>query len=1173
MNTSQRETVHSTCSYCGVGCGVTVTRDRLGRLAVEGDEAHPVSRGMLCSKGRTLHHAVQQQDDRLRHPQMRLSRAHPLEQVSWDRALERTAAVFQSLIKRFGSESVGFYVSGQCLTEEYYIANKLMKGFIGCNNIDTNSRLCMSSAVVGYKLALGDDACPIGYEDIELGDCYLIAGANPAWCHPILFRRLEQHKERNPDIKVIVVDPRRTPSCAFADLHLQLLPGTDVALFNAIARELYDQGHWDEEFIASHCNGIEALQRAVFQTTVGEAAEICHVSEEDIRHAAHLIGTSGAFQSWWAMGLNQSVRGVDKNLSLLNLSLLTGQIGRPGAGPFSLTGQPNAMGGREVGGLANLLAAHRDLADPAERSYVQAFWKSGPIASQPGLTATEMFDALERGDMKAIWVICTNPAVSLPNLERVERALRAARFVVVQDISSLSDTVAYADVVLPAAGWLEKQGTMTNSERRVSYLPKLVDAPGEALPDVEILCRFAAKMGWSEHFEYAEEGAIFDEHCALTRGTSIDMSGMSYARLQSEGSLQWPCPAPEHPGTPRLFEDRRFFTADERATLHGVAYDDASEPLSKDYPLILTTGRIRDQWHTMTRTGKVAKLRQHLDTPYVEIHPEDGAEHDLSTGDTVTIYNDRGAVHARAEITDTVKRGVVFLPMHWGKSLQKGDARANLLTGTLVDPRSKEPDFKFSAVALCRVKSAARRVLVVGGGTAALAFAQAYRARNAEDEIVVFGKEPYGFYNRILLPDLIGGECTWPSMQTASPESLADGRITFHSGVPVTVIHRKGRYVVDEQGTHHPYDKLVLATGSEALRPPEYPSGMAGVFTLRTRGDAEAIMHHTGTGSRCIVVGGGLLGLELVAALQQSGAPCRLIHRSSQLMGRQLDTLSSQMLADELMDRGIALHLNDAITTIHGTERIEGVRTRSGQYLPCDALFFATGTTPNIDLARTTGLQCRRGVVVDERMQTSDPDIFAIGEIAEYQHQCHGTTPAAQEQAAVAAAQLAGDTWRRYGGTIPFNVLKLRGLSLCTMGQLSFDAGAAGVEEVVLLDRAEGLYQKCVVYRNRLAGAVLFGDTSPMATMKELIESGVELDESRRTLLRGSGPARPPLEGRLVCSCNQVGEGNIRQAMAEGCDSLADLCQQTGAGTGCGSCKPEVAAMLEENQALAPSAG
>lgn len=1160
------KSVKSTCSYCGVGCGVEVTRDSLGRLAVTGDASHPSSLGMLCSKGRTLHHTVQNQHDRLRHPQMRRSRAHPLEQVDWDTALDRAANVFTALIARYGKESVGLYVSGQCLTEEYYIANKLVKGFLGSNNIDTNSRLCMSSAVVGYKKALGDDACPITYDDIELGDCFLIAGANPAWCHPILFRRLEARKEAHPDTKIIVVDPRRTQTCAIADLHLQIQPGTDVAVFNAIARELHDRGYWDHDFIEKHCSGLEEIRAAIFSQSTDEVARLARIDAADIRKAARLIGSSRAFQSWWAMGLNQSSNGVDKNLALLNLSLLTGQIGKPGAGPFSLTGQPNAMGGREVGGLSNLLAAHRDLADPAERDFVAKFWNSSPIAAKPGLTATEMLAALESGAMKAIWIICTNPAVSLPNLAQVERGLKKARFVVVQDISNLSDTVSYADIVLPAAGWLEKQGTMTNSERRVTYLPKLVDPPGEALPDVEILCRFGQKMGWRDAFTYDGEAAIFDEHCRLTKGTNIDMSGMSHARLKESGSLQWPCPSEDHPGTPRLFQDRRFFTPDGRAALHGVPYAHGAEHTSRKYPLVLTTGRIRDQWHTMTRTGKVSKLRQHLDTPYVEIHPDDAERHHIKAGDTVTIYNDRGAVRARATVTDAIKAGTVFLPMHWGKALRHGEGRANLVTSPRVDPVSKEPDFKFAAVALSKTHAAKRRILVVGGGTAALAFAREYRKRNQDDEIHIFGQEPHGFYNRILLPDLVGGECSWESMQTASQDRLARDGIQFHGGVTIKSLYLDAHEITDQSGTRHPYDKLVLATGSSPAMPAEAPRDLRGVFTLRTRDHANAVMSHVKPGSRCVVIGGGLLGLELVAALHQRGAECHLIHRSSRLMGRQLDGTAAQLLAEELLERGISLHMEEALASVHGDDTVLGIRTRNGRYIPCDALFFATGTVPNIQLAKQAGLPCGHGVRVDDTMTTVDPDVLAIGEIAEHRHRCYGTTPAAQAQATVAAAQLAGDTWTRYEGNIPFNVLKLKGLSLCSMGEVIVDAKDPKVEEITLLDRAERYYQKCIVCNNRLVGAILFGDMALMPTLKSLVESRIELDEQRRTLLRaGSASAREPVEGALVCSCNQVGAGNIERAIESGCGDFDALCERTGAGLGCGSCKPEVAALLEQH--------
>src|SRR5690606_21062784 len=389
--------VTSTCCYCGVGCGVKIQLDKHDRVTVTGDESHPVNRGKMCSKGMNLQYTVNDRSDRLHYPQMRYHRGMPLQRVSWDDVLTRTAAVFRTLISTYGPDAVAFYASGQCLTEEYYVINKLIKGFIGSNNIDTNSRLCMSSAVAAYKMSLGEDSVPICYDDIELTDCLLVEGANPAWCHPILWRRVEAHKAKNPDTKIIVVDPRKTDSAAVADIHLQIQPGTDMVLNYAIGRLLIENGDIDADFIANHTEGFAAYKARVFERTVAEAAWICNVPEEDIRQAANYIGESNSLLTLWTMGLNQSVKGVDKNLSLLDPNLITGRIGKPGSGPFSLTGQPNAMGGREVGGLANLLPAHRDLKNDAHRREVSDFWGGTTISDQSGLTATEMFDALADG--------------------------------------------------------------------------------------------------------------------------------------------------------------------------------------------------------------------------------------------------------------------------------------------------------------------------------------------------------------------------------------------------------------------------------------------------------------------------------------------------------------------------------------------------------------------------------------------------------------------------------------------------------------------------------------------------------------------------------------------------------------------------------------------------------
>ncbi|HEX7365703.1 MAG TPA: molybdopterin-dependent oxidoreductase, partial [Pelobium sp.] len=541
----------STCCYCGVGCGVLVKKEKSGDVTLTGDTNHPSNKGMLCSKGMNLHYTVNDKSDRLTHPQMRYNKNMPLQNVSWDEALDRTAAVFKTFINKYGPDSVAFYVSGQCLTEEYYVVNKLMKGFVGSNNIDTNSRLCMSSAVVGYKMALGEDSVPLCYDDIELADCFYVTGANPAWCHPILWRRVEAHKAANPNIKIIVVDPRVTDTCSIADLHLQLNPGTDVTLNHAIGRCLIENGDIDFKFIESHTEGFNKYQEVVFAKTLKESAEICGLAVADIKLAANYIAESKGYISMWTMGLNQSAIGVDKNLSLINLHLISGKIGKAGSGPLSLTGQPNAMGGREVGGLSNMLAVHKNLDNPLHRKEVQDFWGGTEINPKPGLTATEMFEALESGKLKAIWIMCTNPLLSLPNVRMAEAALKKAKYVVVQEISNKSECLAYADVILPAAAWAEKEGTMTNSERRITYIPKILDAPGIALPDAEIIYKFAQKMGF-KGFDYKNQEEIFLEHSRLTEGTNININGLTYSILKEKRTVQWPYLQKENKGTQRL---------------------------------------------------------------------------------------------------------------------------------------------------------------------------------------------------------------------------------------------------------------------------------------------------------------------------------------------------------------------------------------------------------------------------------------------------------------------------------------------------------------------------------------------------------------------------------------------------------------------------------------------
>ncbi len=1164
---SKSSSVPSTCCYCGVGCGILINKDSQGKIAVEGDPSHPVNKGMLCSKGINLHHTVNDISDRLLFPEMRKNRYSATERVSWNDAMDKTVAVFKTLIEKYGPDSVAFYASGQCLTEEYYVLNKLVKGFIGTNNIDTNSRLCMSSAVVAYKMSLGEDIVPLGYDDIENADTIFVAGGNPAWCHPILWRRIESAKERNPELKIIVSDPRVTQSCSIADIHLQLNPGTDIILHNAIGRCLIEDDNIDPDFLKNYSEGFENYRESVMIRKPEEAAVICGVTTSQIREAASYIGNASGFVSMWTMGLNQSVVGVNKNLSLINLHLITGQIGKPGSGPFSLTGQPNAMGGRETGSMANLLPGHRDLTNIFHRNEVEDYWKipRGTISARPGFTATEIFGALNDGCLKAIWIIGTNPCVSIPDAAMVDAALKKAKFVVVQEISNKAETLKYADVIFPAASWSEKEGTMTNAERRISYLSRVTEAPGEALADAEIICNFARKMGFVG-FDFQTNAGIYAEHAGTTKGTHIDISALTYEILKEKRSVQWPfCENPETPGERNslMFTDKKFFTASGKAIIHSCDDENLSELTGPEYPLILTTGRIRDQWHTMSRSGKVNKLKHHISHNYIEISPEDAVHRNIQENQLTEIRSRRGFIRLKAKVTTDIKKGVVFIPMHWGKILGSNLNRTNILTNNLTDQLSKEPDFKFSAVEIKPFKKPHQKIVIIGAGAGACGFVKSYRELNAGDSIEIFSKEDFPFYNRVLLPDYISGHLQWNSLVKMTDEEEYSYGIRLHRGVGIDSIDRESKTVTDSNGLNHAYDILIMAMGSRAAVLRDLPS-MEGIFTMRSRSDADAFRKFIDPANgKIVIVGGGLLGIELAASLCESGYEVIIIQRISRLMDRQLDPLGSQLLHEELEAKGVTIYYNDEIDRFLGDVTVTGIRLKSGLLSECKAVVVAIGTVPNIEIAGNAGIECKRGVVVDEYLRTSDPAVYAIGEIAEFKGFLYGITAAAEEQAAVVASYISGDISKYYEGSLLMNILKMHGTELCSLGEVELPE-REGYEEVIFIDKAKRFYKKCIIHNDRLVGAILIGDKSEFLEFRNLISKKLELSEKRLQLLR-SGKTIGPVLGRLICSCNNVGEGNLLNIINEGCSDHLQLCQLTGAGMGCGSCRPEVKKVLIEN--------
>ena len=693
----------SACAYCGVGCGVLIETDGANIIGVRGNPEHPANFGRLCTKGATLHLAAQQMDARVLYPELRLQRDALRQRVTWDGALDHAAQRFAAIIQEHGADAVGFYISGQLLTEDYYVFNKLAKGLIGTNNVDTNSRLCMSSAVTGYKSTLGADAPPACYDDIAATDCLFIAGSNTAYAHPIVYRRIEDARKANPNLKVIVVDPRRTDTSREADLHLPILPGTDVALFNAMLYVMLWEDLLDQNYIAAHTNGFNELRATVREYSPETVAALCGIPAADIVTAARWFGQSPATLSLYCQGLNQSSHGTDKNAALINLHLATGQIGRPGAGPFSLTGQPNAMGGREVGGMANLLSAHRDLANPVHREEVANLWGVESVPATPGKTAVEMFEAAARGEIKALWIACTNPAQSLPNQALVRAALQQVEFVVVQEVNGYTETAEYADLLLPAAAWGEKEGTVTNSERCITHLQTAIPAPGECRPDWEIVVGFAHRLGarlgkpGAALFPYVNAEAVFNEHRESTRGRDLDITGLSYALLDKQGPQQWPYPQGAQSGKARLYEDGIFPTVDGRAKFANTRYLPTAEVIDARYPLHLNTGRLRDQWHGMSRTGMVARLYSHVESPVLSMHADDMVRRGLKSGDLARVKSRRGELLVPVEASEDMRIGQTFMPMHWGSRYMSG-LGVNALTMDQRDPISNQPELKHAAI-------------------------------------------------------------------------------------------------------------------------------------------------------------------------------------------------------------------------------------------------------------------------------------------------------------------------------------------------------------------------------------------------------------------------------------------------------------------------------------------
>ncbi|MEH2475726.1 assimilatory nitrate reductase catalytic subunit [Nitrobacteraceae bacterium AZCC 2161] len=699
-------TTRTTCPYCGVGCGVLATPDGGGGAAISGDPEHPANLGRLCSKGSALGETLGL-SERLLHPMIRSSTG-AMQQVAWNTALDHVADRFRQIIAEHGPDSVAFYLSGQLLTEDYYVANKLMKGFIGSANVDTNSRLCMASSVAGHRRAFGADTVPGCYEDLDEADLLVLVGSNAAWCHPVLFQRMLANKQKR-GARIVVIDPRRTDTSGDADLFLGLKPGTDTALFSGLFAHLAEHGVLDQNYIDQHTAGFdEALVRAKsIAGSVAATALATGLAEADVATFFQMFRQTPRVVTLYSQGVNQSAQGTDKVNAIINCHLATGRIGKIGASPFSLTGQPNAMGGREVGGLANQLAAHMGFTPP-DIDRVRRFWKAPHIATHEGLKAVQMFEAIARGEIKALWVMGTNPVVSLPDADAVRAAMAKLELFVVSENVLSNDTVnAGAHVLLPAQAWGEKSGTVTNSERRVSRQRSFLKAPGEARPDWWIVSEVARRLGFGTSFSYNSAADIFREHASLSAfenngNRDFDIGGLmkvSDDAFDAMAPVLWPIREGTAQPRARFFADGRFYAHDRRARFIAPEVPALRSDVSAARPLRLNTGRVRDQWHTMTRTGMSPRLGQHLPEPFVEVHPDDAAQAGVVDGGHAKLATDYGQCVLKVIVSERQQRGMLFAPIHWNDETAS-TARLGALVAPFIDPFSGQPENKATPVSI-----------------------------------------------------------------------------------------------------------------------------------------------------------------------------------------------------------------------------------------------------------------------------------------------------------------------------------------------------------------------------------------------------------------------------------------------------------------------------------------
>lgn len=995
----QNETEKSQCPYCSMQCTMQVDK-RDDQLSVTPNQQDPIVQGRWCIKGMHAHvHALD--EDRLKHPLLRKNGR--LEPVSWEEALEWFRQQVEKTQAIYGKDAVSVFGGGSLTNEEAYLLGKFARVALETRYIDYNGRYCMSSAATAANQAFGvDRGMTNPLEDIAKTGCLILAGTNIAECQPTMMPYILEAKANGAT--VIVIDPRKTKTARHADIHLPVRPGTDTALVNGMLKTLLDEGYSDPSFIRKHTRGFDKLAAHLESVSLSEVAMITGVSKEKIQRAAQAFGQAATGMVFTARGVEQHTTGVRNVRNFINLVLLTGKVGRPGCGYGAVTGQGNGQGGREHGQKADQLPGYRLIQNPEHRRAVANVWgvdeKRLPGA---GVSATEMFRLALEKKIRGMVVLSSNPVVSNPDSRQTEKALDQLDFLVVIDLF-LSETAKKADLVLPGASYMEGEGTMTNLEGRVLLRRAVRKAPGEAKPDWMILTEMAKALGKETFFPYFKAETIFEELRRATQGGIADYSGMDYRRIEKENGVFWPCPKEDAPGVERLFEDGRFFHPDGRARFLAVPHHAPPEPTDEQYPLTLTTGRLMHHYLTGVQTRRTPALNEQAPEPLLYIHPDTAKEWLLEDGKKACIRSRRGEIHLKVRADPAIRRDTVFVPMHWG-----GEKGVNRLTLPELDPESRMPSFKACAVRVepCKVNyqndrplkgekemNEKKKLVLIGNGMAGVQVIEHVLKLTKEDyEITIFGKEPHPNYNRILLSKVLAGDTEMSDIILNDWDWYEQNGIRLHSGCEVIRIDTQNRVVYAEGGVSAPYDQLVLATGSLPLMLPLPGVDKEGVIAFRNIKDCQIMMKASQKYRKAAVIGGGLLGLEAARGLLNLGMEVDVVHIFNDLMERQLDSTASRMLKETLEQQGMRFLMEKQTESILGEKRATGLRFKDGTDLKADLVVMAVGIQPNVALAKQAGLEVNRGIVVNDYMETSIPNIYALGECAEHRGMVYGWSP------------------------------------------------------------------------------------------------------------------------------------------------------------------------------------